>query len=323
MELRTGFAIAIAWPEFMGKQAGSWYDLMMRILGMNKNYHYQVGHASLILINSDGKCYYFDCGRYEAPYQKGRIRGESTDCGLRIKTKAMIQDDKILNIKDILTEVQLNESCKGFGTLKAAYCSVNFDTAYSNVKRVQDKGIISFGPFVRPGTNCCRFVQKGILDGVPRTKYNWRLRFLFPLLPKPLTIIQLMHNQIDIPEKEQLEGYKDVSHLHENLIDTRFCYNKTNVNSTLEEPLKPINVPSDAQWLGGEMAGSWFQLTKLNNSYFITRYSENGAKECSNEFRLNSESKFEIDKPYSFSYLTHCSKSNIIQGNKVFEFTRL
>ena len=323
MKLHNGYAVAIAWPQFMGKQAGSWYDPMMRFFGMNKNYHYQVGHASLILINSDGKCHYFDCGRYEAPYQKGRIRDESTDCGLRIKTIAMLQNNKILNIKDILTEVQLNESCKGFGTLKAAYCTVNFEAAYSNVKRVQDKGIIPFGPFVRQGINCCRFVQKGILDGVPRSKYKWRLRFLFPLLPKPLTIIQLLPYQIDIPEKEQLEEYKEVSYLHKNLIDTRFYYNKTNVNSTLEEPLRPINVPSDSQWLGGEMAGSWFQLTKLDNRYFITRYSENGAKECRNEFRLNSESKFEIDQPFSFTYLTHCCKSNIIQGKKMFQFTRL
>ena len=52
MDLQNGFAIAIAWPEFMGKQAGSWYDPLMRLLRFNKNFHYQVGHASLILINA-------------------------------------------------------------------------------------------------------------------------------------------------------------------------------------------------------------------------------------------------------------------------------
>jgi len=323
MASEDGFAIAIAWPDFMGKQVSSWYDSMMRFFRINKNFHYQVGHASLILINSNGKCYYFDCGRYEAPYQKGRIRDESTDCGLYIKTRAILQNGKISNIKELLSEIQLNVSCKGFGILKAAYCKINFKDAYSNVKSVQEKGVISFGPFIRPGTNCCRFVQQGILKGNPVAKNKWKLKIIFPLWPKPLTIIQILPNNISIPERQNLAGYEDVSHLYQDLIDTRYCYNKTNVGMTLEEPVKPSNVPSDSQWLSGEMAGSWFHLTQSKNSYYITRYSENGTKKCKSKFSLNSESKFEIDQSFSFSYLTHCSKSNIIQGNKVFEFTRL
>lgn len=322
MDKPDGFAVAIAWPNFRGKQAGSWYDPIMRFLGINRNFHYRVGHASLVLINAQGECFYFDCGRYEAPYQKGRIRDSQSDCGLTIQTKAILEQGIIANIEDILTEIQLNESCKGSGILKSAYCAVDFELAYSRVKRVQDEGIIPFGPFVRPGTNCCRFVQQAIINGNPNAADRWKLKLLFPLLPKPATIIRLLPNKIRIPPREKLPGFKTVLHRFDGIVDTRYRYQKSNVRATLEEPEKPEPVPSEAQWLGGEVAGSWFHLYQLKDKYCITRYSENGVQVCRGNFRKRSKSVFESSQPYSFSYLTHCSKATVIQGNQVFEFVR-
>jgi len=51
--MKTGFAIALAWPETNCKNAGSWYDELMELLGISKNHHYKVGHAALILISKD------------------------------------------------------------------------------------------------------------------------------------------------------------------------------------------------------------------------------------------------------------------------------
>ena len=319
----NGFAVAIAWPDFTGKQAGSWYDPMMRFLGINKDFHYRVGHASLVLINPEGACFYFDCGRYEAPYQKGRIRDNLSDNRLTIQTKAVVEDGKIANIEEILTEIQLNESCKGEGTLKSAYCPVNFEAAYSNVKCVQEVGIIPFGPFIRPGTNCCRFVQQGIINGNPELIHSWKLKLLFPLLPKPSTIISILPNKFCIPEREELPGYSSVAHHFEGVVDTRLRYDITNVKAILEEPERPQVVPPDAQWLGGEVAGSWFHLSRRENKYFIARYAENGKKECSGYFRMDSKAKLKLDRPYSFTYLSHCSKTTIVQGDEVFEFIRV
>ena len=323
MDVLNGFAVAIAWPNFKGKQAGSWYDPIMRFLGINRDFHYKVGHASLVLINAQGNCYYFDCGRYEAPYQKGRIRDNLSDCGLTIQTKAILGPGKIANIEEILTEIQLKEACKGSGILKSAYCAIDFETAYSNAKCVQDNGIVPFGPFVRPGTNCCRFVQQAIINGNPDAKHTRKLKLLFPLLPKPSTIIGLLPNKVCIPERHELPGYQTVRHRFEGIQDTRKRYNKTNVGGTLEKPVKPDIVPNDAQWLGGEVSGSWFHLSKMEEGYCITRYSENGNLECSGTFKVLSKSVFESSKPFSFTYLTHCGKATILQGNEVFEFVRV
>ena len=87
----NGLAITLAWPKYMGKQTCSWYDPLMQMLSINKNFHYQVGHAALILINSKGDCFYFDCGRFHAPFQQGRIRDVTTDSDLDIRTKAVMQ----------------------------------------------------------------------------------------------------------------------------------------------------------------------------------------------------------------------------------------
>ena len=234
-----------------------------------------------------------------------------------------MKDGQISNIKDILTEVQLNESCKGFGTLRSAYCPIHFESAYSHVKKVQEKGIISFGPFVRPGTNCCRFVQQAFLNGKPEARYFWRLRLLFPLLPKPITLVRILPNSSVVQAKEKLAGYKDVSQSLEQLIDTRDFYDKTNVKSTLRAPLKPGHIPENSQWLGGEMAGSWFHMIQTEHGYKISRYSENGSRKCQGYFRLKNHPEFDIQQPYRFTYLTHCSRSAVIQNKKTFEFVRI
>lgn len=96
----NGIAIAIAWPEFRGKQTGTWYDKPMTWLGFNQDFHYKVGHASMVLIHlAYGICHYFDCGRYHAPYQHGRIRDVSTDMNLHIKTKAEIAENRLTNFR--------------------------------------------------------------------------------------------------------------------------------------------------------------------------------------------------------------------------------
>ena len=308
---QDGIAIAIAWPEFMGKQAGSWYDPIMQFLGFNKNFHYQVGHASLVLINAKGKCHYFDCGRYEAPYQKGRIRDCSTDCGLEIKTMAEVTNEKLSNFKEILLEIQTKKACKGFGILKAAYCTVNFKQAYSKVKDHQDKGIMNFGPFIVPGTNCCRFVQEGIANGHP-SLFNWlKLRFLFPLWPKPMTIIALLPNKMTIPDKKLLE---------ENpfqLFDTTNYYRKANVKDVIQMPSIPPPVPKGSKWLAGEMAGSWFHIKPNGkNIYEIDRYDEEGESKCSGNYAIKGDRRFDPIRKYEMLYPSHCNKVMVEQDKR-------
>ena len=163
--MRSGFSIAIAWPETLCKQPGSWYDPLLRKLGFNKDGYYKVGHAAVVLINSDsGICHYFDFGRYHAPFQYGRVRDAETDHDLEIKIRAVIKENEIVNYMDILTELYFNSSCHGSGTLHASYCKINFEKAYNKAKMMQRNSPIPYGPFKIAGTNCCLLYTSDAAD---------------------------------------------------------------------------------------------------------------------------------------------------------------
>lgn len=82
---------------------------------------------------------------------------------------------------------------------------------------------------------------------------------------------------------------------------------------------KPTNIPVKSQLISGIGASSWFYIEKAKKHYVITRYSEEGVLECSGRFKL-LENNFDIDKPFQFTYLSHCKKCTIKQNNVVFNF---
>ena len=89
---------------------------------------------------------------------------------------------------------------------------------------------------------------------------------------------------------------------------------------SLLPPSKPNNIPSNSQWLGGIGAGSWFSLQKREDNFKITRFSPEGILECSGIFIIENNG-FEINKEYSFTYLSHCSLCTIVQNNIIYKFT--
>lgn len=184
--MRSDFTILLAWPETKCKQAGSWYDGLMCILGFSKDKYYKVGHAAIVLVNSKtGKCHYFDFGRYHAPFGYGRIRDEETDHDLVIQTKAEIESNQIINIDAILNELADNKSCHGEGYLYASVVKSNFSNAFKKAKVMQQEGTWPYGPFIWKGTNCSRFVRTVALAGKSKLINQIRLRFPLTLSPTP------------------------------------------------------------------------------------------------------------------------------------------
>jgi len=163
----TGFAIVVSWPETKCKQAGAWYDGLMKFLGFNKHGYYQVGHSAIVLI-ADGadQCHYFDFGRYHAPHGSGRVRSEETDHELTILTKAKISvAGQLLNVEKIMQELYANESTHGTGYIMATVVRINFMSAIKYVRQMQDQVFIRYGPLVWNGTNCSRFVAGALNRG--------------------------------------------------------------------------------------------------------------------------------------------------------------
>lgn len=201
MKEYNGIAIAIAWPETLCKQAGSWYDKPLKWFGINKDYYYKVGHAAIVLVDIQTKvCHYFDFGRYHSPFQHGRVRSYLSDHDLEIKTEAVIDNGKLTNFMEILIELFNNKSCHGSGDLHASYCSINFDSAYQMATQMQRVSPIKYGPFLPNGTNCSRFVNSVILSGKPNIINRILLFAPKTLSPTPIGNVRSLKNYLCIGE---------------------------------------------------------------------------------------------------------------------------
>lgn len=201
----NGFAIAIAWPDTLCKQAGAWYDGLMSTLNFSQNNYYKVGHAAIVLIPQDGeKCHYFDFGRYHAPYGHGRVRDAETDHDLVIKTSAKIKGKTVVNFEEILAELLSNPASHGTGKMYASYCTVNFEKAFEKAKSMQAASPLAYGPFLPKGTNCSRFVRTVVLAGKPKLNHGIKLKIPYSFSPTPKTNVDALTNKLVLFPNEEL-----------------------------------------------------------------------------------------------------------------------
>jgi len=193
--MNNDFIIILAWPEGMVAAAGSWYDKMF-----STNGEYRVGHSALILVNATtNQLSYFDFGRYHSPFGFGRVRDLETDPDISLKSKAIIIDNSIENIEEILLEISNLKATHGHGKLYASILkNINFNRAYKKSKEFQDRGLISYGPLTPIGTNCSRFVTSIMLASRPNWFTVLRLRFPFCLSPSPKRNISIANSNYHV-----------------------------------------------------------------------------------------------------------------------------
>ncbi len=312
---QTGFAIAIAWPETWCKQSGAWWDNFINWLGISQNHYFKVGHAALVLVDSETrKCHYFDFGRYHTTFNHGRVRSEKTDDGLKMNTKAIIsgKGQKIENFEEILTELQMNPECHGEGNIHATYGKINFAKAFAKATLMQQISPIRYGPFKYKGSNCSRFVNTAIRAGNPAWLSAFKLNFLVPFTPTTLNNVNSFGNKVVLPKLLPFPAFSP-----DPIAD------KTTLKTTLPAPNLPKGIPATSQWISGEGAGSWFNINEKENRFYISRYSPSGGLECESEFIISNNQRFNISLPFHFDYLSHCSQVIIRQNEIIIEFERL
>ena len=202
---KSDFIIPLAWPETMVMSTGAWYDYLMNKLGFLKNEKYRVGHSAALLVNSKtGKVSYFDFGRYHTPIHFGRVRDEETDNELQLQTIANCKRETILNIDNILTEIAGNKSNHGEGTMYASILKgVEYNKAYIYAKKMQKKGVIPYGPFIKNGTNCSRFVASLMRAGKPSIIKTLRLKYPYCITPSPKRNIAIANSNYYIVNKNK------------------------------------------------------------------------------------------------------------------------
>lgn len=125
----TGIILTMAYPETVVMVADEWYSPFLRYLGIGKKDYLRAGHAALVLINkTTGVLEYHDFGRYITPEPTGRVRGKDTDNELDFPLKAIIEDNTITNLNEILEFLATHPKLThGEGKLIASLCNaVNY-----------------------------------------------------------------------------------------------------------------------------------------------------------------------------------------------------
>ena len=203
--MQRDFIIVLAWPEGMVAAAGAWYDKLF-----SNNGKYRVGHSALILVNSATKnLNYFDFGRYHSPFGFGRVRDLETDPDISLKSKAIISDNSIDNIDEILLEISNLKATHGHGKLYSSILkNIDFNKGFKKSKEIQEKGLIAYGPLTPLGTNCSRFVTTIMLASSPDFFTKIRLKFPFCLSPSPKRNISIANSNYHIID---MKVYKQIN----------------------------------------------------------------------------------------------------------------
>lgn len=185
--------IVLAWPDTKVIHEGKWYDEPMRWVGAIKEGYYKAGHAAFLLINnSSGEIQYFDFGRYHTPMKHGRVRSKLTDPDIEMKHKALINDEVIINIEEILLDRFNNKACHGDGRMTASIVkNLDYESALTKVLEMQKREAIYYGPFEFNGTTCSRLVAQVVLAS---TK-DW-LTKLMVLLPYTISATPRSNNKV-------------------------------------------------------------------------------------------------------------------------------
>jgi hypothetical protein len=91
----------------------------------------------------------------------------------------------------------------------------------------------------------------------------------------------------------------------------------------LVAPQLPAHLSATAQWLAGEGAGSWFELTQAENSliFGIKRYSPDGGLECEGQF--TADTKINITDTFSITYPSHCAVVTLLQNTEKITLKRI
>jgi hypothetical protein len=194
MTTRSDMIIALAWPSTWCKQAGAWYDGLLRRTGINHRGYYRVGHAAvLVLKQHEPVAHYYDMGRYHAPAGTARVRSAFTDHDLRISTKIQWSSDgRVENLHAILDELAANSACHGNGPLYWAAVQGDASAALKKAQTMQSKHFHDYGPFVLWGSNCSRFVRTVVLAARPVRLPRLLMALPPSLSPTPLTNIHAL-----------------------------------------------------------------------------------------------------------------------------------
>ncbi len=322
--------ITIAFPEEIVRTTEALYSKLLPLIGMGRQGYSRAGHVGMVLVRDGSNTFeYYDLGRYIAKKGYARARSSNTDPEIAIPITVTWRDGKIDNIEELLSWMHDNRTLlRGYGDIYASICEeVNYERVINYIMVTQDKGIIKYGPFVRKGTNCSRFVADAMLSGVVDEQKIRKIKRLYRITPSVLGNVESgnsydyyyiasedsvrisRENLMPIQKKLLFDWGKGYGHISKSL------------SGTLNEPIH--NKKDDSwQWLGGIIYGVWYDIeeTDMDMIYRVTQYCAEGDVNWSELFQSNN--KINLTQPYKFDYPSHYDCITINTNNKSIKLVR-
>ncbi len=326
------YAIVIAWPDQTARGDEAWMALLKRA-GIVKNLNFKIGHAAIVLVNHyTGALSYYDFGRYITPRGYGRVRSAGTDPRLTLHTRAVLsKTGEISNLAAIAAELKSKEEATHgggrmfFSVIDRLSCSMGAAFAASLIR----EGVVRYGALAPGNSSCSRFVAQTLLVAL-QIRHPSRKFLLFPETIKASP----MSNVVNASLKRQIYCYDQgelrqwsMNRFRSLLFQTRLLTENLRHASaanlpddsypgSLEEPVRPAHLPTQAQWLGGIGEGAWFSLTRHSEQvYLITRYNSCGLVDY--EVAGTADRSFFVDLPYAFTYYCRADKHQILQNDRL------
>ncbi|AJR03607.1 DUF6695 family protein [Siansivirga zeaxanthinifaciens] len=326
----TGIILTLAYPETIVMVSQEWFSPFLRFIGVGKKNYLRAGHAALVLINkATGVLEYHDFGRYITPEPMGRVRGSDTDNELHLPLKAIIEDDVILNLNDILKYLATHPKIThGEGKLVASVCAlVDYNLARKHINSMQEQHFIRYAAFKKNACNCARFVTDTLIVSVINEKIKKRLKKSKRFTPSTVGNVLLANTErqvFEVSELGEISVFRG-SQKSENLR----CFldplknHRVNFEGTLI-PKYFEGLNEKAQWLSGIAAGAWFELHKddTETKFVFRRLSPHGHLDVHDYFVTETEG-FDYHEPFEFVHYSNCKFFHIKQSDKLYRFDRV
>lgn len=325
MQNSDGVIIILSYPDTIVRPA--YWETSSKIwplIGIGSKHAVQAGHAALLLIKKEhSEINYFDFGRYITTYGNGRVRCKETDPDVFISIKAKFEEEKLINLKEILLWIENHpEKTHGDGRLVASiHDEIDYNKANRFIHQLIDKKEIPYGVFIKNGTNCARFVTDTIIASSVNKKIGKQLKKSNLLTPSPIgnVIKGSTNKKIYTIHNQQFNDYKNRSIVKEY---SAFFLNKFEGKPNLigtELPNKKAFELENGTWLGGIGSGAWFKIEEQikAETYKVSRYNTQGIKDFEANFIIDSTC-FNHKKEHQFLHPTNCREAIVNQNNKVY-----
>ena len=293
----TGVLIILAYPAEFVSMIPAWYRKPMEWIGMVNEGKTCVGHAAMALIERrTGKIYYGDFGRYITPFGYGRTRMEFTDPDVAFDYVVEFDEQGKVDDEIALFQQLYDHPEKTHGG-EVMYASLNhnadFESCFSFMKQMNDKGSIIYDPFGKGRSNCSRFVYDAVLEGHIDPSESKLLRKKSLVTPSPLA--NVFHGTKEKSYRFDSADYQEVTDKSIRKIISYF-FNKPKADEPTKSDFQPTGNMSFLDGIGDQ---AYFVMDNVTeNSLEVAKYDKKGNHCFTRKYHQHPD--FDSNKKYKF-----------------------